>query len=110
MEGAATQDFRGVAVGVAAAGEDEVLDAEEVALYQQDFGGIARIAAQPQGGGERGGGFAVVVEGDVGAVCGGDGVGDVLPKGVKVVEPQRDVVAVCCVVFAADAADDCLQV
>ena len=95
VEGASAQDFRGVAVGVAARRKDEVLDAEEVALYQQDFGGIARIAAQPQGGGERGGGFAVVVEGDVGAARGGDGVGDVLPKGVEVVEPQRPVVAVC---------------
>ena len=96
VEGAAAQDFRGAAVGGATGGKDEVLDAEEVALYQQDFFAVfCSGAAQPQRGGKRGGGFAVVVKGDVGAVCGGDGVGDVLPEGVEVVEPQRPVVAVC---------------
>ena len=80
MEGAAAQDFRGVAVGGATGGEDEVLNAEEVALNQQDFFVVvARVAAQPQRGGDGSGGFAVVVEGDVGAVCGGHGVGDALP-------------------------------
>ena len=93
MEGAAAQDFRGAAVGGATGGKDEVLDAEEVALYQQDFFAVfSSVATQPQGGGERGGGFAVVVKGDVGAVRGGNGVGDALPEGIKVVEPQRPVV------------------
>ena len=95
VEGAAAQDFRGAAVGGAAGGEDEVLDAEEIALYQQDFFVVvARVAAQPEGGGERGGGFAVVVERDVGAVRGRHGVGDALPEGVEVVEPQRPVIVV----------------
>lgn len=115
LEGAAAQEFGGFFIGFAASGEDEGLDAEEVALDEQDFffvpvalaaqagdGGVIGLAVgvvpQPQGGGEGSGAFAVVVKGDFGFATesgrGRDGVGAALPQGVEVVEPERPVAAV----------------
>ena len=117
LEGAATQEFGGFFVGFAASGEDEGLDAEEVALDEQDFffvpvalaaqtgdGGVIGLAVgvvpQPQGGGEGSGAFAVVVKGDFGFAAksgrGRDGMGAALPQGVEVVEPEWPVAAVRC--------------
>ena len=109
LEGAAAQQAGGRSVGLGAIGEDEVLDAEEVALDEEELGFVPVAAGlqgtgrggvdgrdggvpAPQGGGEGGGGLAVVVEGDVGldAEGGGrrDGVGEAEPGAVEVVEPQ----------------------
>ncbi len=103
-------------LGLAAAGEDEVLDPEEVAEDQEElvlipvvtafkpppqaFGIVVLlvVVVAPEGHRQRRDGAGVVVEGDVGnRVKGGrrrDGVGEGEPEGIEVVEPEREAFAV----------------
>ena len=98
LERAPAQEPRGIAPGLAAVGKDEVLDTEKVALNEQKLllvpvaalfqalgsGGIGLALGcmpAPQGHGQCGGGFAVVVQRYLGLAAKGRGRGNGLGKG-----------------------------
>ena len=107
LEGAAAQQLVRVPLRCAAVGENEVLDAEEVALDKQDLFFVPAVTHSiadflptfvvpaPERCGECGGRLAVVVERDFGLDaerrCRRDGVGGGEPQAVEVVEPERQV-------------------
>ena len=114
LERAPAQQLGSLLAGVAATGEDEILNPEEVALDQQELSfGIVAALAQTGGGAvvglpgsfmpapqscrKRGGRPRMVVKRDFGldieGCCRRDGMGHRQPQAVEMIEPQRQLLA-----------------
>ncbi len=117
VERSAPQQPGGALLGFATGGEEELLDAEEVTLDQQQLllvpvgagevgqplANLLRVVAPvvvvaPQGGGQGSGGAAVVIERNLGASTKGgrrrDRLGVTGPEGIEMVQPQGPIAAV----------------